>query len=301
LRGQHELRLFAEGLKFPEGPRWHAGRLWLSDVHRHEVLSFSVDGNATVEMSIDDRPSGLGFSPQGAPMVVAMTHRQVLIRGPDDRPRVWADLTAIPGAFANDMVVDSEGGAYVGNRVHAIADSSGSYPPSDSLIRIMPDGSVSIAADELVTPNGAVITRDGRLVVAETRAGRLTGFAIGADGRLTNRHIFANLPGEVPDGICLDAEGAIWVGSPLRSVFLRVREGGEITDRIPSGDRWAVAPALGGESGHTLFLLTTAITLPHLASLRTPAEDYRSMSEGRVYATSVEVPADVSDRISEER
>lgn len=286
---QPDLRLFADGLKFPEGPRWHAGRLWLSDVHAHRVLSLDEHEQSTVEMSIDDRPSGLGFSPQGEPMVVAMTRRQVLRRDEDGTVRVWADLAAIPGAFVNDMVVDAQGGAYVGSRAHPVASTGDGYPPSDCLIRVDPDGNVDVAADGLVTPNGAVITGDGRLILAETRAGRLTGFSIGVGGRLADRHVFAELPGEVPDGICLDAEGAIWLGSPIRGRFLRVREGGEITDRIDTGKRWAVAPALGGSDGRTLFLLSTAITLPHLASLITAADDVKSVSEGRVYAMRVDV------------
>jgi sugar lactone lactonase YvrE len=290
LRRPPEPRLFAQGLKFPEGPRWHDGRLWLSDVHAHQVLSFDGNGRPTVEMSLDDRPSGLGFSPEGAPMVVAMTRRQVLRRGQDGAVRVWADMAAIPGAFLNDMVVDTQGGAYVGSRAHPAAGAGDGYPPSDCLIRVSPDGEIDVAADGLVTPNGAVITADGRLILAETRAGRLTGFSIGAGGRLADRHVFAELPGEVPDGICLDAEGAIWLGSPIRGRFLRVREGGEITDRIDTGERWAVAPALGGPDGRTLFLLSTAVTLDHLASLRTPENDVASAAEGRIYTVTVPVP-----------
>ncbi len=286
------LQLLVKGLKFPEGPRWHAGRLWLSDVHRHEVLSFDAQGRERLEAKLSDRPSGLGFSPAGELLIVGMTERVVFRRGPDGSTVIWGDARHIPGDFLNDMVVGTDGTAWVGCRAHPVADATGNYPPNDLLVVVRPDGSVDVAAEALVTPNGAVVTDGGqRLVVAETRAGRLTGFSIGRNGSLADRHVFAELPGEVPDGICLDAEGAIWVGSPLRGQFLRVREGGEITDRIVTGDRWAVAPAIGGADGHTLFLLSTAITLEALMDLKSPADDIRSPGEGRVYVTTVPVPA----------
>jgi sugar lactone lactonase YvrE len=187
----------------------------------------------------------------------------------------YADLRAFSGDFANDMVVDRHGRAYVGMR-SAQLRAGGPIPAAadapDVVVLVDASGNARVAADGLVAPNGTVITPDGRtLVVAETYAQRLTAYDIADDGALARRRVYAALPGVYPDGICLDETGAIWVGSPYTDEFVRVREGGEIVERlsVPGG----VACALGGPSRRTLFLLAvdpTALPKPGASVEGTP-------------------------------
>ena len=243
-----------EGLAFPEGPRWRDGRLWFSEFVQRTVSTVTLAGTTEIVLRLEDSPSGLGFLPDGTPIVVSMHQRQ-LLRIVDGHAELHADLGDVPGDFLNDMVVDGSGNAYVGTR-HA-AMRPGLVSPSDApdaIMMVTPDGTVAVAADQLVAPNGTVITPDGRtLILAETYAHRLTAFDRRSDGSLANRRVFADVGDAYPDGICLDDEGAVWFGSPYTDEFLRVREGGEITDRIelPGG----VACALGGEERDVLFLL----------------------------------------------
>jgi sugar lactone lactonase YvrE len=275
------------GLVFPEAPRWHDQRLWLSDIHAHRVLRLEADNRWSVVAELDDRPSGLGFLPDGTPLVVSvLDHRLLRLDGGAAHP--YADLRPLAGDFVNDMVVDGEGRAYVGNR------NPGSSPqnPVDTLLLVQPDGRVQQVADRLSSPNGMVVTPDGgTLIVAETLIGRLLAFEIGPSGRLSGRHTFARVDGRHADGICLDADGAVWIGSPGHGVFLRVHEGGRVSDSVSVGDRWAVAPALGGAGRRTLFMLTTRTTLANLDELHFDRRrDAGSRSEGRVEAVEVSVP-----------
>ena len=279
-------RVVAEGLVFPEAPRWHDGHLWLSDIHGHRVMRLEGDDTWTVVAELSDRPSGLGFLPDGTPLVVSLLDR-CLLRLDGSVASVYADLTPLAGDFINDMVVDGEGRAYIGNR------NPGSRPdnPIDTLILVQPDGQVRQVADGLSSPNGMVVTPDGStLIVAETLIGRLLAFDIGDTGLLSGRRTFAQVEGQHADGICLDAEGAVWVGSPGHGLFLRVHEGGEVSASVSVGDWWAVAPALGGADRRTLFMLaakTTLANFEHLGSDR--SRDAGSLSEGRVLALDVEV------------
>jgi sugar lactone lactonase YvrE len=232
-------------LKFPEGPRWHDGALWFSDQLGGVVRRLTEDGEIEVVARID-RPSGLGFSSDGALLVATMDSRKLLsVRGDDTIDH--ADLTAY-GKHLNDMYVDPQGRAYV--------DAYGDDWFAGDLLLVDTDGSVGVAAKDLAFPNGVSVTPDGStLVVAETMAARITAFDVSTDGSLGNRREWASLPGRYPDGLCLDAEGAAWVASYLTGEFLRVREGGEIleTIQLPAGC-WALAPALGGMDGRTLYL-----------------------------------------------
>jgi sugar lactone lactonase YvrE len=186
------------------------------------------------------------------------------------------------------MVVDGEGRAYVGNR------NPGSSPgnPVDTVLLVQPDGGVRQVAAGLSAPNGMVVTPDGgTLIVAETLIGRLLAFEIGTDGTLSGRRTFAQMDGQQADGICLDAEGAVWIGSPGHGLFLRVREGGEVVESVSVGDRWAVAPALGGPDRRTLYMLTTKTTIDNLDQLGFDrSRDGGSRSAGRVEAVTVAVP-----------
>ena len=288
-------RVILDGLIFPEGPRWHDGRLWFSDIHAHTVMSVDAEGGARVEAELSDRPSGLGFLPDGTPLVVAMRERKLLALTAKG-PVVYADLARFNADFLNDMVVDGLGRAYVGNRVlegyteDAVAGAARDGP-GESLLLVPPDGSAEVAATGLISPNGTVVTPDGRtLIVAEPRARRLTAFDIGADGALANRRVFADAGEAWPDGICLDAEGAVWAGSPMTEEFVRILEGGEITHRVKTPGRWAVAPALGGEDRRTMFLATCRNSLENLQRLEETADDSTSEATGWIESVRVETP-----------
>ena len=247
-------RLLADGLCFGEGPRWHENALWLSDMHAHQVIRVDPGGAIQVIADVPNQPSGLGWLPDGDLLVVSMTDRRVL-RFDGQRLSTHADLSELASFHCNDMVVDTTGRAYVGNFGFDL--TAGATPTPAELICIEPDGHARIVAEELMFPNGAIITPDGRtLIVAETFGARLTAFDINANGDLGNRRIWAELPrGAVPDGICLDAEGGIWSASPTTCECIRQQQGGEITHRVEV-DQGAFACMLGGADGRTLHILT---------------------------------------------
>jgi len=249
-----KLEVLQTGLRFPEAPRWHGDRLWYSDMYACEVRSVDLAGRSEVHARLLDPTSGLGWLPDGTLLVVSMTDRK-LMRVETGRASLHADLSNLAPHHCNDLVVDARGRAYVGNFGSDI--SAGGPPTPTCLILVEPDGRTRIVADELVFPNGMVITADGRtLIVAETFASRLTAFDIADDGSLSKRRVWAELGGPMPDGICLDAENGVWVASPFSRELLRVREGGKIEQRVAT-ERLPVACALGGSDGHTLFVLTT--------------------------------------------
>lgn len=281
-------RVLIDGLVFPEGPRWHSDRLWLSDQHAHRVIAIDLEGNATTIAQFDDKPSGLGFMPDDSLLVAVMRSCKVYrVQGSD--VRLHADLAGyVSEGQINDMVVDSVGRAYVGCRPGRYA-----HPPSEPgwIIAVEPDGTHQIAADSMMGPNGSVITPDGHtLIVAETPLSRLTAFDIGTDGLLSSRRMFADVTDRGhPDGICLDAEGAVWIGGGR--ACMRVHEGGQISDEIMMDpDRTAVACMLGGKDRRTLFVLATQFTTAGLQTLWTATTDHLSEARGRVEAVEVAVP-----------
>jgi len=250
--------VLVDGLVFPEGPRWHQGRLWFSDMHGQKVLAMSPDGALETIATVPERPSGLGFLPDGRLLIVSMLDRR-LLRLDGGTVRVVAELQDFVGGDTNDMVVDAGGRAYIGNFGYDY--NGGGTPTATVLVAVEPDGSARVVADDLMFPNGTVITPDGQtLIVAETFGRKLTAFDVAKDGSLSHRRVWADLGKATPDGICLDEEGAIWVGSPTTEEFIRVREGGEITDRIPTPGKWAVACMLGGDDRRTLYLLTADVS-----------------------------------------
>ncbi|MFM7060268.1 MAG: SMP-30/gluconolactonase/LRE family protein [Actinomycetes bacterium] len=246
--------VLVDGFRFPEGPRWHGHLLFVSDMHAGRILTVSESGEVATFAEVPGLPSGLGWDPEGHLMVVSMEERRVL-KFHSDGPEHFADLSGYAAFPCNDMVVDAAGGAYVGNfgfDLHGGAD-----PVPTVLLRVTPDGAVSVAATEVRFPNGSVITPDGRtLVVGETFAGRLTAWDIGVDGTLSGRRVWAQLEGAVPDGICLDADGAIWSACPLSGRVLRVLEGGAVTDVVTVDRAGAFACMLGGADRRTLFVCT---------------------------------------------
>ncbi|MGY1836620.1 SMP-30/gluconolactonase/LRE family protein [Blastococcus sp. SYSU DS0510] len=247
--------VLADDLGFPEGPRWHEGRLWFSDFHDRVVRRMPADGGPAVVLELDDSPSGLGWLPGGDLLVVSMV-RRALLRVADGGTRVHADLAGATRFRANDLVVDATGRAYVSSFGFDL--EAGAEPEPADLVRVDPDGTVSVAAAGLVFPNGMVLSPDGRtLVVAETYGKRLTAFDVAADGSLSGRRVFAELPGIAPDGICLDAEGQVWVATARTPEVLRVRDGGEVTARVAVGSgSLSYACALGGDDGRSLFVCT---------------------------------------------
>jgi sugar lactone lactonase YvrE len=248
-----ELDVLVDGIDFGEGPRWHDGRLWYSDFYQHRVSAVSLDGERETVLELDDHPSGLGWLPDGRMLVVSMRDKRVLRVEPDGSVSEHADLSGIATGRCNDMVVASDGNAYVGNFGFDVWAREERQNATLALVR--PDGSVVAAADDMEFPNGSVITPDGRtLIVGESFGRRYTAFDIRADGTLDRRRVWAQFTDISPDGCTLDAEGAIWVANAIGTEVARVREGGEITDRVDVG-QGAYACALGGDDGCTLFIV----------------------------------------------
>jgi sugar lactone lactonase YvrE len=268
-----------DGLAFPEAPRWHEGRLWLSDFYKHRVIRVGLDGNAETIVQVPGQPSGLGWLPDGRLLIVSMTDRRLLRLDPSGLT-VVADLWELAPFHCNDMVVDRHGRAYIGNFGFDLGANEPVKPTV--LILVTPDGQARAVADDLLFPNGSVITPDGlTLIVGETFGARLTAFTIAPDGSLTNRRLWAKLNGAVPDGICLDAEGALWVASPRSAEVLRVLEGGEVTHRVGMGDQ-PVACMLGGLDRRTLFILASRVVFD--------PEKACALQCGRIETLHVDVP-----------
>ena len=260
--GDPDRSVIATGLCFAEGPRWHANALWVSDMHANRVLRLEPDaagGSARIETiaEVEGQPSGLGWLPDGRLLVVSMTDRRLLRLDPDGLTE-HADLSGLAGYHCNDMVVDRTGRAYVGNFGFDLHNGAPRKPAE--LICVEPDGEARVVADDLMFPNGAVITADHRtLIVAESFARRLSAFDLLDNGDLANRRVWAELPdGAVPDGICLDSDGGVWIASPTTSDCLRQREGGEVTHRL-TFDHGAYACML---SDDTLYVLTAGSSDP---------------------------------------
>lgn len=248
-----------DGLKFPEGPRWHDGRLWFSDMHAHRVMTLSPNGQTSVVIEVPGQPSGLGFLPDGRLLVVSMVDRKLMVLDPGAGLREVADLSTLAAWHTNDMVVDAQGRAYIGNFGFDLTAGVEHFK-SANLILVQPNGVTTEVADDLGFPNGAVITPDGKtLIVGETFARKLTAFDMAEDGTLSNRRLWADTKPANPDGICLDAEGGIWVASPTTREFVRILEGGTVTDRVACAEgRSAYACMLGGDDRRTLYLCTSS-------------------------------------------
>jgi len=251
---------FVSGLGFGEAPRWHDGALWYVDFFQAAVFRAADDGVPTRVADIPGTPGGLGFLPDGTPLVVSQREFAIYAIGTDGSLRRHADLSAHARGAANEMVVDASGRAYVGH--HGFDFFGGAELQPSSLLLVEPDGRVRDVADGLIFPNGTAITADGRtLVIAESFARRLTAYDVSSDGSLSNRREWAATADHTPDGICLDVEGAVWFGSPITGAFVRVREGGAVTDIVAAGaGRWGVAVALGGDDRCTLYCVSAETT-----------------------------------------
>ena len=242
----------ANGFCFGEGPRWFEGLLWFSDMLGEAVHTADLRGSLTTLPLPGRSPSGLGFRPDGSLLIAATEDRQVL-RYDGETVLTIADLSDLAPASLGDMVVDDVGRAYIGSQ----AFSGG------VIVRLDPDDSATVVAEDLDFPNGMVITPDrNALIVAESVGRRLTEFTIGDDGALHDRRIFADSLDGPPDGIALDAEGGVWTSMTLAHQFERIVAGGTVTDRIDMGERVAIACTLGGPERRTLFLLSSTDAYP---------------------------------------
>ena len=264
-----EISTVLDGLSYLECPRWHEDRIWVSDFYTHQVLSAREDGSdLRVEAEVPGQPSGLGWLPDGRLLVISQHDNRLLRREPDGSLVTHADLSAHVTGEPNDMVVDEQGRAFVGNFGFDLMAGAPVVPTV--LLRVDPDGVVAQVADDMWFPNGSVITDDGVLLVDESFGNRITVFDIGADGALANRRVWASfgaLPTDsdlqaalgqlavAPDGCGLDAEGALWFADALAGRVLRIREGGEVLEELPVGTG-VFACVLGGHDGRTLFLCT---------------------------------------------
>jgi sugar lactone lactonase YvrE len=243
-----------DGLAFPEGPRWRDGRFFFSDMGQATVFSCTADGDDLhAALHVEARPSGIGWLPDGDMLVVSMGERAVL-RVRDGEAKQHADLSQLVSADCNDMVVDGRGNAYVGNAGFDLRERPPKVRPAE-VVLVAPDGNARVVDNEVVFPNGSVVTPDGStLIVAESFGSKLTAFDIGTDGTLSNRRTWADLPERAPDGICLDADLCIWFADANRNECVRVAEGGEVRRVVETGERRCFACMLGGQDRTTLFL-----------------------------------------------
>lgn len=255
---------------FYECPRWHEGAWWVSDFYADRVVTVSGDGRTTTVLGLDgDHPGGLGWLPDGTLLFVAMRARKVMRRAPDGGLVVHADLAPYGEGPANDMLVLPDGTAFVG--CFGFDLNAGEHPRTAALLRVLPDGTVRVAAEDLVFPNAAALTDDGRtLVVGETFAARHTAFTLTPGGLLTERRVWAQVApspalaptgrmiaelGYAPDGCAVDGSGDLWVADALHGRVVRVREGAGIVEQLDLPDGLgAFACGLGGDDGRTLLV-----------------------------------------------
>jgi len=241
------------GLVFGESPRWHEHRLWLSDWGAREVIAVDPTGRSEVIAQAPSFPSCIEFLRDGRLLMVSAHDGLLLRRDPDGSVVTHADLTGVSEHPWNDIVVDGRGNVYVNNTGFDLGAGEEFAPGTVALVSL--DGSVRQVADGFAFANGMAVTPDNAtLIVAESYAKRLTAFDIATDGSLSNRRVWADLGVGVPDGICLDAEGAVWYGDVPNKRCVRVREGGDVLQTIAL-DRGCFACILGGVGRRTLFMV----------------------------------------------
>jgi sugar lactone lactonase YvrE len=272
--------LLVDRIDFAEGPRWRDGLLWYSDFYQRAIYTVTADGDRTARYTdLPDRPSGLGWMPDGTLLVVFMTSRRIMRDDGSGTLVEHADLSGLASWHCNDMVVDASGNAYVGNFGFDL-EARSSYLPAD-LVLVRTDGTVEVAAPSLRFPNGSVITPDGStLIVGQSFGGDYVAFTIEDDATLTDRRPWAEIPGTAPDGCTLDAAGGIWFSNALGSEVVRVEEGGNVTDRLAT-PMPSFACMLGGDDGRTLFALCAPGSHP---------DQVAGKAAGAIYTTAVDHP-----------
>jgi len=273
--------LIFSDLRFPEGARWHDDHLWFSDMHTGQVFRANPATRTLHEVAVvDDQPSGLGWLPDGSLLISCMLERKVRRCDPTGELSDFADLSRLTPAPINDLVTDGSGRTYVGGFGYDLYGDAPQQP--GPIFFIDPSGKPAVVEADMVFPNGAVILPGtSTLVVAETWAARLTAFDMDEHGALAGKRVWAELPdGSTPDGICVDADGGVWVSSIVTSQFLRVEAGGRVTRTISVDGRCATDCVLGGPDGTTLFLLTSNSWQPSDTTTR----------QGRIEAVTVDIP-----------
>ena len=247
-----ELQTLMTGIVFGESPRWHDDRLWFSDWGAQELIAVDLEGKSEVVVRVPSFPFCIDWLPDGSLLIVSARDRLLLRREPGGSLVTHSDLSSLSDHPWNDIVVDGRGNAYIGNI--GFDFPGGEFAPG-ILALVTPDGSARQVADDVAFPNGIVVTPDNStLILAESYGNKLTAFDIAADGGLSNQRVWADLDSGVPDGICLDAEGAVWYGDVPNKRCVRVREGGEVLQTI-NLDRGCFACMLGGVDRRTLFLV----------------------------------------------
>ncbi|QBD74777.1 SMP-30/gluconolactonase/LRE family protein [Ktedonosporobacter rubrisoli] len=271
-------QILLTNLSFGESPRWHAGKLWVSDWGTRELLTVSQDGKREVAVKLgfpSFQPICMDWLPDGRLLIVSSAEGRLLCRQADGSLTTYAELSQFSSQPWNEIVVDSRGNAYINGEV---------------LLLITPDGTVRQVANNLAFPNGMAITPDNTtLILAESYARQLTAFDIASDGSLSQRRIWAELGDGTPDGICLDAEGAVWYADVPNKRCVRVREGGEVLQTITL-DRGCFACMLGGDARKTLFLVTRewrGWEAEMQAASEKAADEIRT---GQLLAVEVQVP-----------
>jgi sugar lactone lactonase YvrE len=276
-----ESRTLMTGLAFGESPRWHEGRLWLCNWGAQEIVAVDLDGVGEVVLRVPTTlPFCIDWLPDGRLLIVSGPEGLLLRREDDGSLVTLADLNGLSDQSWNEIVVDGRGNAYVNG---AGFDLMGGAEFAPGIIALVgPDGSVRQVADGIAFPNGMAVTPDNStLIVAESYAGMLTAFDIAADGGLSSRRVWAELDGGVPDGICIDAEGAVWYADVPNKRCVRVREGGAVLRTIEL-DRGCFACTLGGADGRTLFMVA--------AEWRGPAAMFDAERTGKVLVAEVSAP-----------
>ncbi|MBI4923242.1 MAG: SMP-30/gluconolactonase/LRE family protein [Devosia nanyangense] len=267
-----DVKMLMDGIVLGECPRWHEGRLWFSDWGAKQMIAVDMDGRHEVIDRVDALPFSFDWAPDGRQLVIAK--RTLHRREENGVLKPWVDLTDLAEMGWNEIVVDARGNTYINNINFAFP--GGEFKPGYVGL-VTPDGQARIVAEGVAFPNGMVVTPDNKtLIVGESFATSLTAFDIAADGSLSGRRLWAKLDGG-PDGIAMDAEGAIW--SSAGEKCIRVKDGGEVLETIDL-DRFCFAAMLGGDDGKTLFMVCNEWTGSTQNLART----------GRVYWTRVEVP-----------
>lgn len=255
---------FAADLFLPECPRWHVGALWLCDMWSHEILRYSETGTRTLVHRFDDGedPGGLGWLPNGELLVVGMEGRCVY-RLDGTRVERHADLSTLAAWPCNDMITRRDGTAWISHFGYDMWGGTTGFLPA-TLIRMRPDGRVDVVAEDLLAPNGMTLPEDEKtLFLSECGRSQILAFDVEADGALSNRRIHATLPRAPgldfapPDGICLDAAGAVWAAEPIGKRVLRIERSGRVSDEI-AFDQAPLAVVLGGADRRTLFVCSSA-------------------------------------------
>ena len=250
-----EPQILMTGLAFGESPRWHDGRLWFSDWGTQEIIAVDLEGKSEVIARVPSFPFCIDWLPDGRLLIVSAGDGLLLRREPDGSLVTHADLSGLSDQPWNEIVVDGRGNAYLNNI--GFDFPGGEFAPG-IIALVTPDGTVRQVADDVAFPNGMAVTPDNStLILAESYGNKLTAFDIAADGGLSNRRVWADLGDGAPDGICLDAEGAVWYADVPNKRCVRVREGGEVLQTIEL-DRGCFACMLGGADGRTLFLVVRA-------------------------------------------